>query len=206
MNTRETNSNRRSPLTSIERTGIGSLRIRRRVSVRRLNMMEVAVVLGNVRKKMNLQKRFEDKYMPEPNSGCWLWTGSNTKGGHGRFWVKDKLEVASRFAYEFFKGPIYNKLHVLHRCDNPYCVNPEHLFLGTHKDNMADRDAKKRGVIPEPLFGEQHPTSKLTGEQVIKMRQIRDETKLSYTKLGTMFNVTTMTAYRACKGINWGFL
>lgn len=154
---------------------------------------------------MQVSQRFESKYMPEPNSGCWLWTGATTKEGHGRFWVNGKLEVASRFAYEFFRNKVPEHLHVLHHCDNPYCINPDHLFLGTHQDNMDDRDNKGRGVIPEPSFGEEHPGSKLTQEQVNKMRDIRDKTSLSYQKLGVMFNVTTMTAYRACKGINWGF-
>lgn len=77
--------------------------------------------------------------------GCWEWTGTKDKHGYGRVRVDQRKARAHRVAWEAFKGEIPAGLHVLHRCDNPGCVNPEHLFLGTHGDNMRDREAKGRG-------------------------------------------------------------
>lgn len=94
-------------------------------------------------------ERFESKFEPEPNTGCFLWTASIRNGypcfgvRRDRFW---KIETASRVSYEIYTGTHPNDLHVLHSCDNPLCVNPDHLFLGTHWDNCEDRAKKNRGT------------------------------------------------------------
>jgi hypothetical protein len=82
--------------------------------------------------------------MPEPNTGCLLWLGKVGTDGYGLFKVGGKRRAAHRVSYEIHKGPIPPGLWVLHRCDTPACVNPEHLFLGTHADNMRDMVAKGR--------------------------------------------------------------
>lgn len=89
---------------------------------------------------------FNDNYVPEPNSGCWLWIRRYTRGmGYGSFQINRQKNVrAHRHSWEIHKGPIPAKTHVLHRCDVPSCVNPDHLFLGTAKDNMLDKAAKGR--------------------------------------------------------------
>ena len=86
--------------------------------------------------------RFE-QYV-QRTDGCWLWAGGRTERGYGRFKVDGKTIRASRWAYEHFIGPIPDGLCVLHRCDNPPCVNPAHLFVGTDADNVRDCLAKGR--------------------------------------------------------------
>lgn len=89
------------------------------------------------------EKRFD--YFTEKSSlpeACWLWKGATVKG-YGKFNVNKKTVLATHYAYERFKGPIGDKF-VLHKCDTPLCVNPEHLFLGTHTENMKDMVQKGR--------------------------------------------------------------
>lgn len=93
-------------------------------------------------------QRFEDKYMPEPNSGCWLWIGAivPSKAGlfRGNFSFGGRPILAHRASYAMHFGSFDPSLHVCHSCDTPSCVNPDHLWLGTHGDNMADMVKKGR--------------------------------------------------------------
>lgn len=118
--------------------------------------------MGNIRE--NLAARFMDKVIPVPEAGCWLWAGSTTKAGYGRFQVGRRPREAHRVSWELFVGDIGN-YHVLHKCDVRSCVNPSHLFLGTHEDNMLDMAAKGRCVS-----GERHPKAKLKSQDVAEIR------------------------------------
>lgn len=77
-------------------------------------------------------------------SDCWEWAGHRTGRGYGRIGVSGRLMYSHRLAYEAWVGPIPDGMHVLHRCDNPPCINPAHLFLGTDAENVRDRDGKGR--------------------------------------------------------------
>ena len=77
---------------------------------------------------------------------CWLWVGAVTSRGYGWFVAKGRQWTAHRFSWHISRGPIPDGLFVCHHCDTPRCVRPQHLFLGTHADNMADMKAKGRGV------------------------------------------------------------
>ncbi len=107
----------------------------------------------------------DTKWIPEPNTGCWLWLGLLNPSGYGKFYIKPKYRGAHRVMWEQHNGEIPEGIFVLHRCDTPSCVNPSHLFLGTNKDNLLD--ASRKGRI---AHGERAGKCKLTKEQVLKIR------------------------------------
>lgn len=101
-------------------------------------------------------------------SGCILWMRYRNAKGYGSVGVAGEPKQAHRIAYELFVGPIPPGLHVCHRCDNPPCCNPAHLFVGTNQDNMDDRVKKGRQARPR---GEDNPRAKLTMDQVREIRR-----------------------------------
>jgi hypothetical protein len=107
------------------------------------------------------------KRMP---NGCWEWQGVRSPLGYGRYYPEMGAKLQShRHAYELARGPIPPGMHVLHRCDNPPCCNPDHLFLGTHQDNMVDRQAKGR-TRTGTLRGTDNPGAKFTADDVRRIR------------------------------------
>ena len=103
-------------------------------------------------------KWFHNSYQPVPEAGCWLWEGNMHSKGYGSFEFMRKTQSAHRVSWLIHFGDIPDKLYVLHKCDTRCCVNPNHLFLGTPKDNTQDMIRKKRFWC------------KLTDEQVLAIR------------------------------------
>lgn len=147
-----------------------------------------------------LAKRFWSKVDKSAGpDGCWTWTASTIPQGYGQIWSKEAQRPvrAHRVAWELVKGPIPDGLNVLHDCDNPPCCNPSHFFLGTHKDNAADKVAKGRQTQ-----GEGFSHAKLTADRVRSLRMIR-ELGATYQQLADMFDVGIASAYRVCKRQTW---
>jgi len=130
----------------------------------------------------SLVERFMDNVSPEPMSGCWLWTGTvRDKKGYGGLTVDGLTQRAHRVNYKLFRGRIRHGLHVCHRCNIKACVNPDHLYLGTNAQNMAD--AARDGLRPH---GESHPRTSLTEEDV---RAIRNS-PMGCVRLARIYNMT----------------
>lgn len=106
---------------------------------------------------------------------CWPWTASCRRSGHGQIAIGSTTIGAHRASWIIHHGPVPEGLFVCHHCDNPPCVNPAHLFLGTHDDNMADMRAKSRGVVPAPavMRGTVNPNSKIDEATVSEIRRRR---------------------------------
>lgn len=145
----------------------------------------------------SIEDRFHAQYIPEPNSGCWLWFGPVDENGYGRVRNGSKKIRVHRLSYEIHKGPIPQGLVACHRCDVPGCVNPEHLFVGTLADNIADRDAKGRQAR-----GERGAGSKLTSNNVLSI--LADGR--THRAIGEDYGVSHRTVGEIKRGRKWKHL
>lgn len=145
---------------------------------------------------------------------CWEWTASKRAKGYGAFvWAGPSGEVvqgrAHRYSWMLHRGAIPAGACVLHTCDNPACVNPEHLWLGSKADNNRDMCMKGRHVSGGThcgrgnyKIGEQHHNAKLTSDAVNKLREDR-KAGLSFSQLAKKYGIALSTAFRTAKGISW---
>lgn len=116
-------------------------------------------------------------------AGCWQWTKSLTHNGYGRTRHRGHEKRAHRVAYELAFGCVPADKQVCHHCDNPACVNPDHLFIGTQLDNMRDMIAKGRKVV-NALRGEKHPRAKLSDADVAALRADKRESRVLAAEYG----------------------
>lgn len=146
--------------------------------------------------------RFVDRDSVE---GCWPWTGGLRKG-YGRFWADQKSVLAHRYIYAREHGPLQPGEQVLHRCDNPVCVRPSHLFVGSQQVNIRDCHAKGRNAFnARPIPGEANGNAKLTEGQVRAIReQIREG--VSQRRIAALYRVSKYAVYSIAKGLTWGHL
>lgn len=139
-------------------------------------------------------ERFHQKYNVEP-SGCWIWTGGSRPNGKGvpypRHWSDSGKSIgAHRFSFELHNGPIPKGMYVCHKCDTPMCVNPDHLFIGTHHDNM--RDMVEKGRSFNGRGQDKKGRAKLTNAQAQRIREMEQ----SHTKIAEAFGVSASTIGR----------
>ncbi len=147
----------------------------------------------------SVEERLHEKYIKDPDTGCWLWTGGVGEKGYGRFWYKGKTIQAHRCSWMLHNGPIPKGLLVCHHCDTPGCVNPAHLFIGTLKDNMGDCIQKGRFYVSRH---ENHYKAKLTWAKVGKIRLLRKE-GITPTKIAKIYNVTQSLISAICNNRKW---
>jgi hypothetical protein len=151
--------------------------------------------------RASLEERFHIKVSPEPNTGCWLWTGATKELGYGvigRGRRGQGTEKAHRVSWRLHYGDIPDGQCVCHRCDVPSCVNPEHLFLGSLGDNARDCVAKGRNFVPNNR-GERAKWAKLTSADVAEIRK-RAITGVAYAK---RYGVSKSAIYQIWAGQNW---
>lgn len=143
---------------------------------------------------------FEERFIPEPNSGCWLWTRSTSPGPKPpkpKAILGGRAFIGSRLAFLIYRGPIPEGMLVCHRCDLPLCVNPDHLWLGTNADNLADMKAKGRSA-----YGERCAQSKLTISDVQEIRSY----SLGSVEAAKKFGVTKRTINDVRARKTWTFI
>lgn len=148
-------------------------------------------------------ERFWSKVAVGAPDDCWLWSASLDTKGYGQFRSRGTMVRAHRWSYVAANGSIDSAVHVLHSCDTPRCVNPAHLFTGTHADNMADMAAKGRASRVARFAGDDHPNSRLTADQVADIRRRYTGKRGQQAAFAREFGVTKSAVHLVVHGRNW---
>jgi hypothetical protein len=130
------------------------------------------------------KEEFFEKVYPEPTSGCWLWSGRHDKNGYGRI-SNIPHQLTHRQSYAYVKGEFDLNKHLLHTCDNPACVNPDHLYLGDQRQNNNDRDSRGRQKTKR---GCEHKLSRFTHEQISEIRSLYSQKTHTSRKLAIIYS------------------
>jgi hypothetical protein len=154
------------------------------------------------KKDMEYIKEKLKNYKINTKTDCWLWNGATTNFGHGRIKINNKFFSVHRLSYIIHIGKIPKELFVCHHCDNPSCINPQHLFIGTRSDNMKDAYNKGRLKIPHNK-GENVPGHILTEKDVKKIIKIKHTQKITDSELGKKFRVARQTINGIINNEKW---
>lgn len=162
-------------------------------------------VLQDVNARQSAQNRMAKYTNKTDINKCWEWQGHCNDKGYAMLSIggrSGKYARASRLSYYFNFGPFDENLIVCHHCDNPKCVNHNHLFLGTNQDNTNDMYNKGRESVPPNFYGEEVTTAKLSEEKVIAIYNSTSSMK----DLAQQYNVTVTTIHRILTGKSWQHL
>ena len=166
----------------------------------------VKLRLNDIKNADSFINRFWKKVIKTKSDDCWEWTAYKNKKGYGQLGLGSRGEgtiLAHRASYLIHNKSLCTNLMVLHKCDNPSCVNPEHLYQGTASDNTKDMIKRNRSVFGgyNPASGEKNSNSKLTGNQI---KNIRKEIRhMSCRQLGKKYGVAHSTIARIIRGETW---
>lgn len=144
----------------------------------------------------SLEKKLS-RFTVNEKTNCWEWTGNKSNSGYGTFAHEGKKLYAHRESFKFHNGPIKKCLYVLHKCDNKLCMNPDHLFVGSAKDNSEDMMKKGR----QAKGADRQP--KLTKSQVLELRTLSESRKLSAPALARKFSVSLPTVHSILAKKTW---
>jgi len=146
------------------------------------------------------KRRFENKFIKSSKNECWNWLASKNKEGYGQFSLDGKMIRAHRISYEIYKDKIPENMCVCHHCDNPSCVNPDHLFIGTDLDNNRDMMMKGRA---NKSSGESNGQSKLTWRNVKEIRRLNKSNKLSQEEIAKKFGISRPAVQKIVYNLVW---
>lgn len=158
-------------------------------------------VLEKALDQKQYRNNFWSKVIKRSKNHCWEWSGYKNSDGYGKYqpFINHKqVHIGAHRAAWFYTYGYLPEKCVCHSCDNPACVNPNHLFTGTTGDNMRDRTKKGRTAK-----GERNGRAKLSSKDVLKIRATRATTNLSYKAIGKLFNISTSTIWRVINNITW---
>ena len=159
---------------------------------------------------MNVQEYLKSKIIIDKNS-CWLWKGyvkkinAKRQSGYALAWHNGKNRMAHRLSYTAFKGRIPDGLCVCHHCDVKHCINPDHLFLGTQKDNIQDMFKKGRQPNPAIIQGEKNSQAKLTEKDIYAIFYLRKKNQTGQ-QIADIFNISKMQVSRILNKQRWKYL
>jgi len=171
--------------------------IARGKSYKRLNLPPTKTIGFLAYRGAGLEEKLHAGYEINHETGCWDWVRSTIGGGYGVITWKRQHIHAHRLSYELINGPIPDGLHVLHSCDNPKCCNPEHLRVGTVKENMQDMRERMRGTL-----GEKSSKSKLKNEDVIKILGMIED-GLSLAEIARRYSMDSQAISQIKYGKSW---
>ena len=152
---------------------------------------------------MTERERFMHRVEFEPNTGCWLWSGAPGAGGYGVTNFDGRVQKAHRVSFALTHGYMPpRRMKVCHRCDVPACVNPDHLWLGTQRENIADMDAKGRRRV-RPSKGSHNGMARLNEDIVTEIRDVLSLKRWSQAAVARSYGISPMTVSRIANRQLW---